>query len=126
MNGTSLLGATHLIAVRALRNNPMEVSLLVCDGYDPKDVLRRKNKEDLENRRSSTLSANMDTSSLSSEGENIASYTNIFGCLKFINAFHRHFCKLTYNRPQCNNNSVLVCYPILYLDHCTCVGLVHL
>ena len=89
VNGTSLLGATHLVAVRALRNNPMEVSLLVCDGYDPKEVLRKKNME--EKRRSSTLSANMDTSSLSSEGENIIPYTRF--CL-FKNTFLKFFCKL--------------------------------
>ena len=87
VNGTSLLGATHLVAVRALRNNPMEVSLLVCDGYDPKEVLRRKNME--EKRRSITLSANMDTSSLSSEGENIISYTRF--CLSEISKILFYF-----------------------------------
>lgn len=65
VNGTSLLGATHLVAVRALRNNPMEVSLLVCDGYDPREVVRRKEQERLS---TSYASATLDRSSLSSEG----------------------------------------------------------
>lgn len=66
VNGTSLLGATHLVAVRALRNNPMEVSLLVCDGYDPREVVRRKKEQ--ERQSASYLSATLDRSSLSSEG----------------------------------------------------------
>lgn len=68
INGTSLLGATHLVAVRALRSNPMEVSLLVCDGYDPREVVRRK-KEQERLSTASHLSATLDSSSLSSEGE---------------------------------------------------------
>ena len=68
INGTSLLGATHLVAVRALRSNPMEVSLLVCDGYDPREVVRRK-KEQERLSTGSHLSATLDSSSLSSEGE---------------------------------------------------------
>ncbi|EDO33432.1 predicted protein, partial [Nematostella vectensis] len=35
VNGVSLLGATHLEAVRALRSMGDRVTLLVCDGYDP-------------------------------------------------------------------------------------------
>ncbi|EDO28754.1 predicted protein, partial [Nematostella vectensis] len=34
VNGVSLLGATHLEAVRALRSMGDRVTLLVCDGYD--------------------------------------------------------------------------------------------
>ena len=68
VNGTSLLGATHLIAVRALRNNPMEVSLLVCDGYDPREVVRKKRVQERLSISSNT-SATLDSSSLSSEGE---------------------------------------------------------
>ena len=64
VNGTSLLGATHLVAVRALRNNPMEVSLLVCDGYDPREVVKKKAEQER-----LSINASMDTSSLSSEGE---------------------------------------------------------
>ena len=67
MNGTSLLGATHLVAVRALRNNPMEVSLLICDGYDPREVIRRKMEQ--EKLSISNASGTMDTSSLSSDGK---------------------------------------------------------
>ena len=77
VNGTSLLGATHLIAVRALRNNPMEVSLLICDGYDPREVMRRKMEQ--EKLSASNVSATMDTSSLSSEGKSTCSCTcNIY------------------------------------------------
>jgi protein scribble len=66
INGISLLGATHIVAVRALRSNPMEVSLLVCDGYDPREVVRRKNEQERLDI-SSNASATLDTSSLSSE-----------------------------------------------------------
>ncbi|XP_048590034.1 protein scribble homolog [Nematostella vectensis] len=38
VNGVSLLGATHLEAVRALRSMGDRVTLLVCDGYDPSIV----------------------------------------------------------------------------------------
>ncbi|KAK3743341.1 hypothetical protein QZH41_013908 [Actinostola sp. cb2023] len=38
VNGTSLLGATHLEAVRALRSMGDKLTLLVCDGYDPSKV----------------------------------------------------------------------------------------
>ena len=66
MNGTSLLRATHLVAARSLRNNPMEVSLLVCDGYDPREVVRMKLEQ--ERLSSSNVSAAIDSTSLSSEG----------------------------------------------------------
>lgn len=38
VNGTSLLGATHLEAVRSLRGIGDNLSLLVCDGFDPADI----------------------------------------------------------------------------------------
>ena len=38
VNGTSLLGATHLEAVRSLRGIGDDLTLLVCDGFDPADV----------------------------------------------------------------------------------------
>ena len=38
MNGVSLLGATHLEAVRSLRVVGDTLSLLVCDGFDPAEV----------------------------------------------------------------------------------------
>ena len=69
VNGVSLLGATHIVAVRALRNNPMEVSLLVSDGYDPREVVRMKLEQ--EQLSVSNMSATLDTSSLSSEGESL-------------------------------------------------------
>jgi protein scribble len=65
VNGTSLLRATHLVAARSLRNNPMEVSLLVCDGYDPREVVRMKLEQ--ERLSSSNVSAAIDSTSLSSE-----------------------------------------------------------
>lgn len=34
MNNTSLLGATHVDAVRSLRTAGDNLSLIVCDGYD--------------------------------------------------------------------------------------------
>jgi len=34
VNNTSLLGATHVDAVRALRTAGDNLSLIVCDGYD--------------------------------------------------------------------------------------------
>ena len=34
VNGQSMLGATHVEAVRALRNTGDKLNLLVCDGYD--------------------------------------------------------------------------------------------
>ena len=39
-----MLGASHLDAVKALRSSPDKVSITVCDGYDPKDVMRRKSE----------------------------------------------------------------------------------
>jgi len=38
VNGTSLLGATHLEAVRSLRGIGEDLTLLVCDGFDPAQV----------------------------------------------------------------------------------------
>ena len=38
MNGTSLLGATHMEAVRALRSVGDRLSLVVSDGYDVSKV----------------------------------------------------------------------------------------
>lgn len=38
VNGTSLLGATHLEAVRSLRGIGENLSLLVCEGFDPAQV----------------------------------------------------------------------------------------
>ena len=44
MNGVSLLGASHVEAVRALRSAPEKLYITVCDGYDPNEVLRRKSE----------------------------------------------------------------------------------
>ena len=44
VNGISLLGASHLDAVKALRSSPDKVSITVCNGYDPKEVMRRKSE----------------------------------------------------------------------------------
>jgi len=38
VNGTSLLGATHVDAVRALRTAGDNISMIVCDGYDASQV----------------------------------------------------------------------------------------
>jgi len=38
VNGQSLLGTSHLEAVRALQNLSTTVTLLVCDGYNGTDV----------------------------------------------------------------------------------------
>lgn len=35
MNGTSLIGATHQEAVRALRSVSDQMFIMVCDGFDP-------------------------------------------------------------------------------------------
>lgn len=45
VNGVSLLGASHLEAVKALRSSPDQLSIIVCNGYDPKEVLRRRQSE---------------------------------------------------------------------------------
>ena len=42
MNGVSLLGASHIEAVKALRSCSDKLTIIVCNGYDPKEVLRRK------------------------------------------------------------------------------------
>ena len=42
VNGISLLGSSHLDAVKALRSSPDTISITVCEGYDPAEVLRRK------------------------------------------------------------------------------------
>lgn len=42
VNGISLLGSSHLDAVKALRSSPDSISITVCQGYDPKEILRRK------------------------------------------------------------------------------------
>ena len=44
MNGLSLLGASHLDAVKALRSSPDRISITVCQGYDPDVVLRRRSE----------------------------------------------------------------------------------
>lgn len=45
VNGVSLLGASHIEAVKALRSSPDQLSIIVCNGYDPKEVLRRRQSE---------------------------------------------------------------------------------
>lgn len=40
----SLLGASHVEAVRALRSTPEKLLITVCNGYDPNEVVRRKNE----------------------------------------------------------------------------------
>ena len=45
MNGTTLLGASHAEAVTALRGAPERLQLLVCFGYDPVEVEKRKKME---------------------------------------------------------------------------------
>ena len=82
VNGVSLLGATHIVAVRALRNNPMEVSLLVSDGYDPREVVRMKLEQ--EQLSVSNMSATLDTSSLSSEGESLRHWLQLAESLSLI------------------------------------------
>ena len=82
VNGVSLLGATHIVAVRALRNNPMEVSLLVSDGYDPREVVRMKLEQDQLS--VSYMSATLDTSSLSSEGESLRHWLQLAESLSLI------------------------------------------
>ena len=42
VNGISLLGSSHLDAVKALRSSPDRISITVCQGYDPKEILKRK------------------------------------------------------------------------------------
>jgi len=39
VNNTSLLGATHVDAVRALRTAGDNLSLIVCDGYDEAEAM---------------------------------------------------------------------------------------
>ncbi len=62
VNGTSLLGATHTEAVKALRNAPEKLYVIVCDGYDPQEVLRRKAEEAISDVRSETDTATIDRS----------------------------------------------------------------
>lgn len=42
VNGVSLLGSSHLDAVKALRSSPDSISITVCQGYDLKDLLKKK------------------------------------------------------------------------------------
>ena len=44
VNGISVLGSSHLDAVKALRSSPDNISITVCQGYDPEEVLRRKSE----------------------------------------------------------------------------------
>ena len=44
VNGISLLGSSHLDAVKALRSSPDRISITVCEGYDPQEVLKRKSE----------------------------------------------------------------------------------
>lgn len=44
VNGISLLGSSHLDAVKALRSSPDRISITVCQGYNPQEVLRRKSE----------------------------------------------------------------------------------
>ena len=46
VNGVSLLGASHMEAVKTLRNAPDKLYITVCDGYDPQEVLRRQSESD--------------------------------------------------------------------------------
>ena len=46
VNGISLLGASHLDAVKALRSSPDRVTITVCKGFDLKEVLRRKSESE--------------------------------------------------------------------------------
>ena len=48
VNGVTMLGASHSDAVNALRSVPNNVKLLVCDGYDPREVLRKKKIAEIE------------------------------------------------------------------------------
>jgi len=42
VDGQSLLGTSHLEAVRALQNLGTTVTLLVCDGYNDRDMMAGK------------------------------------------------------------------------------------
>lgn len=46
MNGFSLLGASHVEAVRALRSSEEVMTLLVCDGYSFDDFIKSKGSRD--------------------------------------------------------------------------------
>ena len=75
VNSVSLLGATHQVAVRALRSNTMEVSLLVCHGYDPEEVLRMKAEQE----KLGNITAPMGTpSSISSDSKPLVLFPTIF------------------------------------------------
>jgi hypothetical protein len=45
VNGISLLGSSHLDAVKALRSSPDRISITVCQGYDPKDLMKKVEAE---------------------------------------------------------------------------------
>ena len=45
VNNISLLGASHLDAVKALRSAPDRLTIIVCHGYDPRVVLKKKKME---------------------------------------------------------------------------------
>jgi len=45
VDGQSLLGTSHLEAVHALQNLSSVVTLLVCDGYNGRDVMTEKHAE---------------------------------------------------------------------------------
>ncbi|XP_066930971.1 protein scribble homolog isoform X6 [Clytia hemisphaerica] len=49
VNNTSLLGATHVDAVRALRTAGDNLSLIVCDGYDESDAIEANQENVLYN-----------------------------------------------------------------------------
>ena len=45
VNGISLLGSSHLDAVKALRSSPERISITVCQGYDLKDLMKKVEAE---------------------------------------------------------------------------------
>ena len=46
MNNTSLLGATHVDAVRALRTAGDNLAMIVCDGFDASQITE-ENQENI-------------------------------------------------------------------------------
>ena len=47
VNGTSLLGASHSQAVKALKSSD-DLFITVCDGFDMEEVIRRRSLADSE------------------------------------------------------------------------------
>ena len=96
MNGSSLLGATHNEAVRAIKSVATELKLLVCDGFDVTSSQLGDNQSKF----------NASTSSIDRESEETRIAMKVMTRFPVIN--FRLWCVKTYELSQ-TTSKVMVC-----------------